>query len=187
MESDKEARILEAARSVFFRYGFRRVTMGDIAEASGISRPALYLIFPNKEVIFEAVARQVSADALAEIRAGIGGLRSLRERLDRAFEIWAVRPFEWMQASPDARDLTDCTLGFAEAATRERYAAFERALAAIIEPAIADPAALDPPLADLVHMLAVAVRGFKTTARDAAELRQLIGGLLSVTLAALNL
>ena len=52
MGQEKDDQIIEAATSVFLRYGFRRTTMGDIAEAAGVSRPALYLRFCNKEHIF---------------------------------------------------------------------------------------------------------------------------------------
>jgi AcrR family transcriptional regulator len=45
MSDDKRTRILAAARSVFLRYGFKRVNMNDIADAAGVSRPALYLLF----------------------------------------------------------------------------------------------------------------------------------------------
>jgi hypothetical protein len=38
METDKETRVIEAAKRVFVRYGFRRVTMQDIAEEAGILR-----------------------------------------------------------------------------------------------------------------------------------------------------
>ena len=45
MSEAKKSKILTAARSVFLRYGYRRVNMNDIAEAAGLSRPALYILF----------------------------------------------------------------------------------------------------------------------------------------------
>jgi len=65
MNEAKKAKVIEAAQSVFFRYGYRRVTMRDIAEAAGISRPALYLLFCSKEEVFEATLRTFSAQASA--------------------------------------------------------------------------------------------------------------------------
>ncbi len=38
------------------RYGFRRVTMEDLATAAGISKPTLYSLFPNKQEGFRAAA-----------------------------------------------------------------------------------------------------------------------------------
>lgn len=50
--------IVEAAREVFFKRGYRAVTMKDIVEACGISRGGLYLYFANTKELFEAVLEQ---------------------------------------------------------------------------------------------------------------------------------
>ena len=50
--------IVEAATGIFWRYGYARTTMSDIAQASGLTRPTLYLSFPDKEQIFAAVAKR---------------------------------------------------------------------------------------------------------------------------------
>ena len=60
MSEHKREAVLAAARQVFMRYGYRRVTMGDIADAAKMSRPALYLVIPSKEEIFTAVVSQRS-------------------------------------------------------------------------------------------------------------------------------
>lgn len=54
----KKNRIVEAAREVFFKRGYRAVTMKDIVEACGISRGGLYLYFANTKELFEAVLEQ---------------------------------------------------------------------------------------------------------------------------------
>ena len=41
-----------ASNNAFAKNGYRRTTMSDIAEASDMSRPALYLAFKNKEDVF---------------------------------------------------------------------------------------------------------------------------------------
>ncbi len=51
-DSAKKIAVFDVAADVFARYGFRRTTMNDLAEAAGISRPALYLMFENKEHLF---------------------------------------------------------------------------------------------------------------------------------------
>lgn len=50
--------IVESAREVFFRRGYKGVTMKDIVEACGISRGGLYLYFSNTKELFEAVLEQ---------------------------------------------------------------------------------------------------------------------------------
>jgi AcrR family transcriptional regulator len=48
-------RIVEAGRAHFFSHGFRSVTMDDLAEELGISKKTLYVHFPDKMALLEAV------------------------------------------------------------------------------------------------------------------------------------
>ena len=91
MNEAKKLKILTSARSVFLRYGYRRVNMGEIAKASDISRPALYLVFKNKEEIFIGVYLQWVHETVAEIEAAISAIATSKEKTERAFEIWSVR------------------------------------------------------------------------------------------------
>ncbi len=168
-----------AARSAFLHYGFRRVSMNDIAEAAGVSRATLYLAFRSKEDIFLGVFRQWVDGTLSEIERRMAACPTAREKLTAAFELWAVGPFELMSGSPEARELLECSFDFAQAALEEAYAKFE----ATIAPALAS-LALRPPgdPARTAHILAASVRGFKQTASNPAELRGLIADLLALTL-----
>jgi AcrR family transcriptional regulator len=56
-ESLKDVRnaIVEAARTVFGKYGFKKTTMDEIAEAAHKGKSSLYHYFTNKEEVFQAV------------------------------------------------------------------------------------------------------------------------------------
>ncbi len=54
----KKNLIVETAKEVFFKRGYRAVTMKEIVEACGISRGGLYLYFANTKELFEAVLEQ---------------------------------------------------------------------------------------------------------------------------------
>src|SRR5882724_2905032 len=54
-EDTARQRIVEAARAHFFSHGFRSVTMDDVAEELGISKKTLYVHFPDKMALLEAV------------------------------------------------------------------------------------------------------------------------------------
>lgn len=173
MRMAKENQVLEAATTVFLRYGYRRTTMGDLASAAGVSRPALYLLFCNKERIFEGVCRRLRNQFLEEIRTGLAALASPQDKLRLAFEIWAVRPFTLTAESPDARDLFDASLEQDQGA-----APFEAQILPILE------ASRHPDPGQTVRVLTAAVRGFKASARSAEELRAMIEALLTMALAA---
>jgi len=55
----RQTAIIEAAMGVFLRYGFKKTSMDDLAQAAGISRQGLYLHFPTKESLFKAMVAQM--------------------------------------------------------------------------------------------------------------------------------
>jgi AcrR family transcriptional regulator len=59
-----KARIVAAARRLFLSSGFVRVTADDIARELGISKATLYRVFPGKEAVLQAVARDLMNDIL---------------------------------------------------------------------------------------------------------------------------
>lgn len=51
----REARLLDAAARLFARFGFDKTSVEDIARAAGVSKGAVYLHWPSKLSLFEAV------------------------------------------------------------------------------------------------------------------------------------
>ena len=41
-----------AATAIFLRYGFKKTSMDDVAQAAGVSRQGLYLYFDTKDFLF---------------------------------------------------------------------------------------------------------------------------------------
>ncbi len=186
MGSDKETRILDGATAVFLRYGYRKTTMGDLAQAAGMSRPALYLLYCNKERIFEAVLQRFADQILETIQRELKTAASPLERLHVAFEHWVVRPFELMAGSQDTQDLIQCGFEFAEATVMRGYEAFEALLRDILTELPGPPPAGAPNPAEVARVLAVSARGFKSAARNVDELRGMIDSLLRMSLASLQ-
>jgi AcrR family transcriptional regulator len=63
-KAQARARIVEAARVVFQRKGFRSATMEDIAEELGVSKGALYLYFRTKAQLLVQIQARTRADIL---------------------------------------------------------------------------------------------------------------------------
>ena len=179
----KTGRVLTAARELFLRYGYKRVSMADIAEAVGISRPALYNIFKNKEDIFSGVFLRWVDETILEIENGISELSTSEDKLKYAFELWTVRPFDIVNTSPEAKELIECTFGFARSTQREGYARFEATLVPILATLAGKrttKGAMDSET--IAHILTSAALGFKQTATTKSDLRELIQGLLTLSL-----
>ena len=184
-DAKHRSEILEAAAAAFTRYGYRRVTMGDLARGAGISRPTLYCVFPNKEAVFRGVVRRFHESALAEIGARIGSVDSLPGRLEIAFEVWLIRPYRMMDRSPDARELLESTHAFASEVFEESYRQFEALLASVIEPFADRLKFIDMTPSELARALSAAGRGMKAHAGDVEELAGLVSGLIRMTVASL--
>jgi AcrR family transcriptional regulator len=179
MSDDKKSRILAAARSVFLSYGFKRVNMNDIAEAAGVSRPALYVLFKNKEEIFIAAYLRWVHETIAQVEAAMAQTASPQDKLARAFEFWAVGPFEITMASPAAEELIGCNFAFAQAAREQSTATFEATIAPVVAKLSETlPAASRIAPGRIAHVLVSAVRGFKQSAATPDDMRRLIGELL---------
>lgn len=165
----RQKQIVDAAIRVFLRYGYARTTMGDIARAAGLTRPTLYLAFPDKERIFTAVVEKMIAGKLAEIREGLPSHKTLEEKLLFACNAWAAEGYELVQAHPDAADMFD--LGFKSVCAG--YNEFGELLAELLaEPLRLSSFDLSP--AEVSRSIVFAMKGFKDTATSGAELRKLI-------------
>lgn len=112
--ADKRAAIIAAAMAVFCQYGFRRTSMEDVARAAGMSRPALYQHFRNKEAIARALIAGYFDRAEAAMRAALAGPGTVQDRLSAAFAA-KIGP-EMAQAlnSPHGAELIDIHASLAQ-------------------------------------------------------------------------
>lgn len=62
VKSEVRAQIVNVARKIFTRYGFRKTTMEEIAEATRKGKSSIYYYFPGKEEIFKAVIEKEAGE-----------------------------------------------------------------------------------------------------------------------------
>lgn len=92
----KIAQILDAALPVFVRYGFKKTSMADIAQAAGISRASLYLSFSNKEELFRAGSARAHENAMNEVISVLNADEDVIARIEVAmmtFQQSLIVPF----------------------------------------------------------------------------------------------
>jgi len=78
-------RILDAAKRCCEQWGVAKVTIDDIAAASGVSRATLYRLFPGgKEVLFEALRVRELNEFFAVLRAEVEGVDDLESLIVRS-------------------------------------------------------------------------------------------------------
>ncbi|MFI6316738.1 TetR/AcrR family transcriptional regulator [Nonomuraea sp. NPDC050556] len=65
MSQDKASRILDAAEALLLAYGYRKVTVDEVASRAGVGKGTLYLYWPSKRELFAAVLARDTARLVA--------------------------------------------------------------------------------------------------------------------------
>ena len=73
--------ILDTARALFKKSGFKKTTMGDIARSMGKAKSSLYYYYPGKEDIFEAVLYAEMDELLDNIYREMAKATTSKEKL----------------------------------------------------------------------------------------------------------
>ena len=103
----KQQQILQAAWDVFFQYGYRRTSMADIAKAAGLSRPALYLEFANKEAIFRALVSAGLDESLVLMKDILAREGSAGAKLETAIDRTVIEHHRVLDSSPHGHEVFD--------------------------------------------------------------------------------
>ncbi|MGH7860587.1 MAG: TetR/AcrR family transcriptional regulator [Candidatus Binatia bacterium] len=82
MDDGRRERLLDALEGIFFREGFRRVTVGELASRLRCSRRALYEIAPTKEDLFVFVLERLLRRIRARGEEAARSTPDLAERIE---------------------------------------------------------------------------------------------------------
>ena len=178
----RRVRILETASKVFFRYGYARTTLGDIAQEASLHRPALYALYPGgKDEIFETVLLRLVETEIARYRRELPKLKTLRRKIVFCVEQWSMGGFRLTETSPDARDAFDV----AYPAVRKMYEVLTSFYAELLREAV-EASRLKVSAEQLARLLIFSLRGIKDLAEDAESMQQLLIQEVDLFLAALG-
>ena len=94
--ADTQKRILDAAYKAFRRQGYSRVSMDEIAAATGVTKRTLYYHFESKDQLLSAVLETQHQLALAAFKSFgdklSGSPEAIIEALFRDLAVWSDRP-----------------------------------------------------------------------------------------------
>jgi AcrR family transcriptional regulator len=126
-ESARKRQILEAALATFLRFGFRKTSMDDVAQAAELSRQALYLHFATKEELFCAALSHYLQGALRDATECLSAPDvPLRQRLLGALDAWVGRVVGI--SGENISDLHEASVRHGGAAMADYDASFVKAL-----------------------------------------------------------
>lgn len=163
-DGDKRSLILDAAIEEFSARGFSSTSMANIADAAGMSRPALYQHFKNKSDIFVSGFTALLDNAVDRSLAALDADAPTSKRLDDLLQRFDGDLWERMAASPHSEELF-ATAGELSPAlygtTGERlWQGLDAHLIAVGAGDAADEPAAQR--AEWIELLRLAPKGFKT-------------------------
>src|SRR5260370_34205757 len=163
--SPQREAILMAATAIFLRYGFKKTSMDDVAQAARISRQGLYLYFDTKDFLFREALQYLVSHMISTARSVAEDRNlSLRDRLLGVFE--AVHGSAVQNASrEDAFEL----LQSAQSAAGALLVQLDRDLMGIVAALLAEAGAADRweeagvTVAELSEQLLMTAKGIKAS------------------------
>jgi AcrR family transcriptional regulator len=91
-EPERRRRVLDAALETFWRYGYRKTSMDEVARAADISRQGLYFYFGSKDDLFREAMRKWLDDGLNAVSSRLAAPEvSIQDRLAAAMDEWIGR------------------------------------------------------------------------------------------------
>mgnify|MGYP001795374529 CR=1 FL=1 len=181
---EKRQSIIEAAKACFLNYGFKRTSMADIAEQVGISRPALYTHFENKEAIFRALSEQLHQASLKQAQAALREKGKIGDSLLAAFEYRSVELFALVCDSAHGEELMDINSKVAADVFREAKQEFVEMLTQALQEAQSNGEIqlenLDINTRQAAELLVNAASGLKEAVSTAEDYRLSLGRLNKV-------
>jgi AcrR family transcriptional regulator len=91
-------RILDAADLLLARFGYRKMTVEDIAQEAGIGKGTVYLSFPSKEEVALGCIDRMVDQLLARLAAIAGSPRPASERLRELLVARVLHRFDYARA-----------------------------------------------------------------------------------------
>jgi AcrR family transcriptional regulator len=149
---ERREQLLTVAGALFAEHGYHRLSMEQLADAAGVSKPVLYQHFPSKRDLYLALVRDALAQMEGQVRDALDGTTDNRARVDGAIGAY----FDFIE-DPAFRLIMTAEL--TDAVVRDEVDGAMRRVAAAIGALIAEDAGLSR---DAAQFLAAAVRGLAT-------------------------
>ncbi len=182
-DDDRCARILDAAFAKFSAYGVARTSMADLAEGAGMSRPALYQYYANKDEIFRAVLERVLTNAADRAIAALEGPGSFSEQLDGFLQRWFGDLVEQLHGTQHGAELVEAKAGHAKPVADAADARVRRALLDRVGRELRAPKTRTD-VVELVDLALLCPHGFKHDGPTVARFRRRLTALARTIAAA---
>ncbi len=178
--NDKRSRILDAAQSLFLRYGVKRTALDDVVREAGIAKGTLYLYFDSKDALFAAIAERLCAEMLRNAEEAIASSSSITPRIVGCLDAYIGSMHRLTAQSPHIAELTESK----EALAVPIFGAFNRKMRDLLRKVLRDGGIAQADAVDMV--LAAAIGTLKTGDSAAKPYRARLTALTDILVAGLK-
>ncbi|MCD6415356.1 MAG: TetR/AcrR family transcriptional regulator [Planctomycetes bacterium] len=161
MEDDIRARMINAAKTLFGRYGFRKTSLADIAAEARRSKSAVYHYFASKAELFHAVVNAEMEVLWQRVREAVTKAASPQAKL-KAFVLTRMRMVRKLANAYATlhEDYLD-QLGFVERFREQAFQSEVRTISGILRKGVETGAFEIADVGLAAHTIAVALKGLE--------------------------
>lgn len=123
--------ILDAVDILLAKYGYKKMTMDDVARQVGIGKGTIYLHFPSKEELVLAHVDRIADRVVARLREAAASAETPERRLRRMLALRVMDRFD--SVAHYSRNLSDLLSAVRPALLARREAHFEKEAASLEE------------------------------------------------------
>jgi AcrR family transcriptional regulator len=191
--SGKRRSIVLAAMELFARYGYKKTSIDEIAEAAGVAKRTVYLNFENKAAVFVAMLEYFRDQVLERCEAAERSEGSAVERLTAMLDAYYGPGFEMYSKTEYSRELSEASMELAQARIVDFTAEYEARVVRFVRRLKDEGEIGGPPpgltVPQIVHML---VRGAEAAKHepgvrgDAKAYAASLRGLATMAIAAMR-
>ncbi len=179
--------ILDSARKAFAAYGFKKTSMDEIAKGVGISRPALYLYFDNKEAILRRLTELHYEEKIEAVTKALQADGSVSQIIGQAIHVQTDGMAQIM-SSPHGMELLDAGKSLASDIITQGEARLQSLYTGWLQKeASNDRVRLFDGARETAETIASALRGNKISATDFQEFDRMNSNLAAMIGAALEI
>ena len=117
--AERHAHLLDTAERLFFERGFAAVSLSDIAQGAGVTKPIAYRHFTTKDGAYLACARRAQADFAQTLIQRVDPTLTVRDQFAAAADVF----FELLETHPERWELIYGSAAVLPAESREELSA----------------------------------------------------------------
>ncbi len=85
---ERRSQLLDVAGRLFADHSYHGLSMEQLADAAGVSKPVLYQHFPSKRALYLALVHDATAELESKVRTALEGTTDNRARVEGAIAVY---------------------------------------------------------------------------------------------------